>query len=104
MKNLFNINTVVKYSLIALIIFLPLRELLALNLGNNIKLISDTIIILLFLIGFVSKKIKYKINKLDILFLIFLLIGGVSTYIIFYILHYEIINLIKVKFNQLAAL
>lgn len=92
MKNLFNINTVVKYSLCFLIIFLPLREILSLYLTNNIKLVSDTIIILMFLIGFIFKKIDFKINKLDILFILFLTIAGISTFINGYSLYTYLIQ------------
>lgn len=81
MKKFIKIDTIIQYSLIALIIFLPLRELIAIHLGNNIKLISDAIIIGLFLTGLIFKKLTYQINKLDILFILFLLTGAITTYI-----------------------
>lgn len=92
MKKLINIDTIIKYSLFALILFLPLRELLAIPFGNNIKLISDTIIILMFLIGLLFKKLKYNINKLDILFVLFLIIGALTTFINGYSLYTYLIQ------------
>jgi len=80
LKKIFNIDVIIKYSLLSLIIFLPLREILSLYIGNNIKLISDAIIFNLLIISIFSKKIKLKVEKQDILFLIFIVIGAISTF------------------------
>ena len=81
MKKILNSDLIIKYSLIILLSFLPLREILSLYLGNNIKLISDAIIFCLFMIILITKKINLRIKKQDIAFIIFLIIGTISTYI-----------------------
>ena len=52
------LDNIVGCSIVVLLIFLPLRELLATYLGNYIKLFSDIIVIGLFLAGLITKKIK----------------------------------------------
>ena len=93
MKRFFNIDIIIKYSLIILLIFLPLREILSLYLGKNIKLISDAIVFSLLIITLITKKIDLKIKKQDILYLIFLVIGAISTYMNGYSIYTIIIQI-----------
>ena len=81
MKKFFNLDAIIKYSLFILIIFLPLREIVSLYLGNNIKLISDAIIFCILLSSLLSKKIKFKIKLQDIFFLLFIITGTISAII-----------------------
>ena len=79
MKKIINIDKIITFTLIALIIFLPLRELLETYVNIYLKLISDALVVTLFIISIFSKKLKFTIRKSDIFFIVFLIIGAIST-------------------------
>ncbi len=75
----YKITNTIKYLLLILLLFIPFREILSLYLGNYIKIISDLIVIVIFLISVFNKKIKLEFKKIDIIFILFLIIGFIST-------------------------
>lgn len=85
-KNILNKLDLKKIYLILisfLMVFIPFRNLLALYLGDFIKLIPDIISIgLFFVFFFFDKKTKKNIIPIDIVFAIFILFGFISTILI----------------------
>lgn len=69
-----------KYILFALILVVTFREIIALYTSSFIKFIPDLIIwVMLVYIVVIKNKFKFKLRNYDILFILFLIVGFVST-------------------------
>lgn len=79
MKKLINIDKIITFTIVTLIIFISLRELLDTYINPYLKLIPDALVVSLLLVGVFSRKLKFNIKKSDIFFILFLIIGAIST-------------------------
>ena len=93
MKKIINIDKIINFTLVSLIILLPLTGVLNTFLSSYLKLIPDALVVTLFIIVIFSKKIKFSIKKSDILFILFLTIGAISTGINNYSIYTYLIQL-----------
>lgn len=71
-------SNILVYSVLFLFIFLPYREILSL-ISPIFKTVPDIIILILFLIDLVKNRGYKKVNYVDLIYLLFLFIGFIST-------------------------
>lgn len=76
-----NKNKVLKFIIMFLILFVSFREILGLYINLYIKFVPDLIIWSMFLYLIIKRKFKVNVEKYDIYFVFFLVIGFVSTVI-----------------------
>lgn len=81
-KPFINFKQICLYFIIFLCVFIPFRNPLSDILTPSIKIIPDIVSVALFFIYSIKIKFKYKINIVDIFFILFILLGFVSTVII----------------------
>lgn len=76
-----NKNKVLKYTIVFLILFVSFREILGLYINSYIKFVPDLIIWLMFLYLVIKRKFRVNVEKYDIYFVFFLVVGFISTMI-----------------------
>lgn len=76
-----NKNKVLKYTIMFLILFVSFREILGLYINSYIKFVPDLIIWLMFLYLVIKRKFRVNVEKYDIYFVFFLVVGFISTMI-----------------------
>lgn len=72
-------STIIKYSLMFLSIFLPLRDFTAFYLGTYMKFLPDILIYFLLFLVLFKNNFKFNLKKCDYIYLLFLLVGLIST-------------------------
>ena len=93
MKKIINIDNIVSITLMLLIIFLPLLGLLETYISSYLKLIPDALVVTLFILVLITKKVNIFIKKVDLLFILFLTMGAISTFINKYSLYTYLVQL-----------
>lgn len=75
-------SKIVYIMLMTLVVILPFRDLLALYIHSIIKLLPDILIVTFFGLFLIVRRFKIKIDVIDVLFIIFLIIGFITTVIV----------------------
>ena len=76
------INIVYSVIFAFLIVFIPLREILATYIGSYVKAIPDVIIFVLLMYTLISKNRKLKFEKTDFFAIAFVVVAAISTIIV----------------------
>lgn len=77
-----SISVIYSIVFVFLIVFIPLREILATYIGSFVKAIPDVIIFILLVYTLISKNKKLKFDKSDFFAIGFIVVAAISTLII----------------------